>query len=192
MPLHEQSHRSPANLATLDISSQTKVRSNSDPLSPNECINLTEQPETKTDSASRPPFKPRSPSPNGSVLTASEFGEVDRRGRSRGLTAAHRARDMFSSSFNGLLIMIPGIGGMLGGGNGSNPHMNGNLENGPEGRWSNQREPLSSYDSYEKRDQDNRQKLPCWTLFLLLAVDIFTIILLVILFSHIHDSSARK
>ncbi|TRY74944.1 hypothetical protein TCAL_01261 [Tigriopus californicus] len=191
VPLQEQSHRSPAHLATLDISSQSNNRFEPDPLASNDCINLTNDTETKTTSASRPPLNLRSASPNGSLLTASEFGEVDRRGRSRGLTAAHRARDMFSSSFNGLLIMIPGIGGMLGGSNGSNAHMNGGLENGPEGRWSNQREPLSPYDSYEKRDQDNRQKLPCWTLFLLLAVDIFTIILLIILFSHLHDNSAH-
>lgn len=119
-------------------------------------------------------------SPTTSVLTASEFGDPDRRGRSRQL---RKARDFLSSSFNGLLIMVPGMGGR------SPPSRSPPNHSYPGGGGSN-RDYDEDSDDVESR-KGHRRRISCRSVLLLLAIDLFTIALVLILFSYLQDRSCE-
>ena len=155
-----------------------------------------------------PSKRRRRPSTSESVLTASEFGEVDRSGRARLKTAASRARDVLSSSFNGLLIMIPGLNAnqaqFQGGGGhlsqqGNNRamqnvevgHHGGQVQGNGHGRWSGDRaDDAYSEDSYEGKRR-KRGGTSCCMILLLLLLDFFTIALVLMMFSHLQDNACE-
>ena len=131
----------------------------------------------------------RASSPSTSVLTASEFGDPDHRGRSmhvgRAMTA--KARDALSSSFNGLLIMVPGIARLTGVAprppdvdDASMPprYHNGSVMEGDDSIYS---------DDFGDLDKRRSKRKRCRSLFLLLAIDFFTIALVLVLFSYMQD-----
>ena len=116
-----------------------------------------------------------------------EFEEPNRRGRS-GLK--RRARNFLSSSFNGLLIAVPALRGRFFGDAASEPPQFV-AENGRNAERSRSRSKAADCSESEcscvdEKPKKKKRTFSCGTLFCLVAIDVFTIGLLIILYSQLH------